>query len=939
MERLELEGRSRRKRRRRRRSRGHSLEVKENQDEDVLRKFHPSAFCTSFPRRAPRCLKRKLVDGKDRLLYRSHPAGKRFSWAVTQKNALVQLNELRPGLRYEITSRTGPLHAPLFSVGVEVNGVHFEGRGPTKKQAKLRAAELALQSFIQFPNASQAQASMGSFTSTDKLDFTGHKLDFTGDKLDFTADKLDFTGDKLDFTGDKLDFTGDKLDFTGHKLDFTAGKLDFTADKLDFTGDKLDFTADKLDFTGDKLDFTGHKLDFTADKLDFTGDKLDFTTDKLDFTGDKLDFTGDKLDFTADKLDFTANKLDFTADKLDFTADKLDFTADKLDFTADKLDFTADKLDFTADKLDFTADKLDFTADKLDFTADKLDFTADKLDFTADKLDFTRDKLGFTADKLDFTADKLDFTADKLDFTADKLDFEPSLLENCDLLQCSTARQQVFSSIYSHTRLVRLTLDLFSSATPKRRAVSASLFHQLSPVALLGQLRPGLRYMCLTERLHGRPVRSFVMVLRLEGRVFEGCSHSKRLAKAQAAAAALQDLYSISLGPERKLAGPQASRTKNQLPQFFSESIFHLVREKFRELSNGRFSTSSSPHKVLAGIVMTRGFDLRSASVVSLATGTKCVDCGRQEDDGGWTLSDCHAETISRRALVGFLYSQLELLLRKPADGQESSIFVPNRSCSGVFRLQDGVLFHMFVSSSPCGDARLNCPYETIGAYPSRKFRCHLRMKVNGGEGTLPVSANQRWDGLSPGKCLVSMSCTDKMAKWSVVGLQGSLLSHLVEPVYLHSLTVGTLSHTGHLARAMRRRLATVKHLPSPYRRRTLLLGCLSSREVRPAGKPSGVSLNWSCGDGGLEEISSSTGRRTDSGTPSRLCSRSVFIRWLKLQQQLNGSLPGVTLASYCASKASAGRYQRAMQQFSSALQGGGLGTWLRKPPMLHNIS
>lgn len=62
------------------------------------------------------------------------------------------------------------------------------------------------------------------------------------------------------------------------------------------------------------------------------------------------------------------------------------------------------------------------------------------------------------------------------------------------------------------------------------------------------------------------------------------------------------------------------------------------------------------------------------------------------------------------------------------------------------------------------------------------------------------------------------------------MGLQGALLSHLVEPVYLHSLTVGTLSHTGHLGRAMARRLAPVKHLPLPYCRQQLLLGCRSKR-------------------------------------------------------------------------------------------------------------
>ena len=322
------------------------MEVKENQEEknqlehDLLQKYHPSFFSTTLPRDRPRALKRKqpLVDGKDRLLCQSHVTCKRAAWAVTQKNALVQLNELRPGLRYELVSKTGPLHAPMFSVGVEVNGFHFEGQGPTKKKAKMRAAELALQSFIQFPNASQVHAAMGNLTSTPR--------------------------------------------------------------------------------------------DFTADKLDFPDTFLK--------------------------------------------------------------------------------------------------------------------------------------------------EFEPSLLENCDLLHSSTAKKGVFSSIYNHRWFLQLTLDLVSSTNPKRKALSASLLEHISPVALLNELQPGLRYMCLTERVHGRPMRNFIMVVRLEGRVFEGCGHSKRLAKAQAAAAALQSLYNINLGPEKKIIGLQGSKTKNQLPQV-SYSLLPLI--------------------------------------------------------------------------------------------------------------------------------------------------------------------------------------------------------------------------------------------------------------------------------------------------------------------------------------------------------------------------
>lgn len=69
------------------------------------------------------------------------------------------------------------------------------------------------------------------------------------------------------------------------------------------------------------------------------------------------------------------------------------------------------------------------------------------------------------------------------------------------------------------------------------------------------------------------------------------------------------------------------------------------------------------------------GFDLRSAQVVSLATGTKCLDSHNVSDQGG-TLSDCHAEVVSRRALVRFLYAQLELLLWYDPEPQTLTYFM-----------------------------------------------------------------------------------------------------------------------------------------------------------------------------------------------------------------------------------------------------------------------
>ncbi|XP_048378127.2 interleukin enhancer-binding factor 3-like isoform X1 [Stegostoma tigrinum] len=60
-------------------------------------------------------------------------------------NALMRLNQLRPGLQYKLISQTGPVHAPVFTMSVEVDGKSYEASGPSKKTAKLHVAVKVLQ--------------------------------------------------------------------------------------------------------------------------------------------------------------------------------------------------------------------------------------------------------------------------------------------------------------------------------------------------------------------------------------------------------------------------------------------------------------------------------------------------------------------------------------------------------------------------------------------------------------------------------------------------------------------------------------------------------------------------------------------------------------------------------------------------------------------------
>ena len=60
-------------------------------------------------------------------------------------NALMRLNQIRPGLQYKLLSQSGPVHAPVFTMSVDVDGTTYEASGPSKKTAKLHVPAKVLQ--------------------------------------------------------------------------------------------------------------------------------------------------------------------------------------------------------------------------------------------------------------------------------------------------------------------------------------------------------------------------------------------------------------------------------------------------------------------------------------------------------------------------------------------------------------------------------------------------------------------------------------------------------------------------------------------------------------------------------------------------------------------------------------------------------------------------
>jgi double stranded RNA-specific editase B len=68
----------------------------------------------------------------------------------------------------------------------------------------------------------------------------------------------------------------------------------------------------------------------------------------------------------------------------------------------------------------------------------------------------------------------------------------------------------------------------------------------------------------------------------------------------------------------------------------------------------------------------------------------------------------------------------------------------------------------------------------------------------------------QTWDGILGGERLLTMSCSDKLCRWNFIGLQGALLSTLIEPIYYTSIIIGSLYHSEHIRRAL---FARIEHV------------------------------------------------------------------------------------------------------------------------------
>ena len=469
---------------------------------------------------------------------------------------------------------------------------------------------------------------------------------------------------------------------------------------------------------------------------------------------------------------------------------------------------------------------------------------------------------------------------------------------------------------------------------PKRPCTSRVTYTTMHPVSEL--IRRHHDAMFTYHHLGPDHAKEYTATVVIRGWEFKGQGATKKKAKAAAAETALKHLDNVQNVGQGASAPPPGQPAwfvdlGPDVSQILADRVGQLSEEKYGELA-AQLPLAEQAKKVLAAVVMMKGSSGDGmvdrevgGEVVAMGTGTKCIS-GESISESGLAVNDCHAEVVARRAFLRFLYAQLACCTK----GKESAS-VLERQASGMFAVKPGISFHLYISTAPCGDARVFSPSDEKGAaddaHPMRQSRGQVRVKIEAGEGTIPAESQpQTWDGILSGERLYTMSCSDKLARWNLLGLQGALLSLYLEPVYLKSIIIGSLFQEQHLLRAVYSRISGVQGLPEQFTATLPLLHAVSHPHNRVAQKSPTRSLNWTWGDAQVEVVNCKTGR-LDERVPSRVCKQLLFEQFLDLWDELaldsvkscvaeRGLLPRAVLKG----QGSAGEALNAQNSFNNSL-------------------
>ncbi|KAJ8043208.1 Adenosine deaminase domain-containing protein 1 [Holothuria leucospilota] len=409
----------------------------------------------------------------------------------------------------------------------------------------------------------------------------------------------------------------------------------------------------------------------------------------------------------------------------------------------------------------------------------------------------------------------------------------------------------------------------------------------------------------------------------------------------------------MSQGPP--IGQQQQQQQQQRVPQQQTQSSFNTDwANKIMEIArtippiNSPFPGSDGirNNQSYAAFVVSQNDDYQ---LVSLGTGESVIQPSGLTKDGRCVL-DCTGLTIARRGLQRYLYRELKHFL----DGLPS-IFI--KSQVFVISLRENVKFHLYMNAAPKGDAsRFLCRDDDAEQITERDLLLMAEghhypdFAVDSSNGCLTtlsstgqieeccaLSPFRTFDEIQQEGVIKLATGSDKLMKWNSAGVQGALLGHIIQPIFISTVVLGSGYNHGHLSRAIAGRVdkEIFANLQN-YKLNFPKIGRTSQRVPVETDSYPALSINWSLGDKMFEIVDSSTGRITDSSPfksgatkASRVCKASFLSRFRALCSKVKR--PDLAQhPNYFETKAQNRNYNGAKRMLLRHMDLKGFGQWLK---------
>lgn len=216
----------------------------------------------------------------------------------------------------------------------------------------------------------------------------------------------------------------------------------------------------------------------------------------------------------------------------------------------------------------------------------------------------------------------------------------------------------------------------------------------------------------------------------------------------------------------------------------YGDLIAAKVIEAFNKINtkSGKPVTRSNGVKewtVLASVVALEGLKIFP---ITLATGVKALPDIVRKYSRGLIVHDMHAEILALRCFNLFLLQQCS---------EDSKYLIKN---GDMYKWNDDIKLALYISEPPCGDASmgyLSKQAEELTPWVERESGDTKRRKMNRGRAHFDQLGIVR---TKPGRLdsieTLSKSCSDKLCLKQLVGINNSISSLLIEPVFLDFLVL-----------------------------------------------------------------------------------------------------------------------------------------------------